>query len=293
MTIYIKIGQYEEALKIADDNYNYEPIQNQLITLYMRMGKYDEAEKEAQKHLDCDPNQSQLMTIYIEQKKYDEAIKIGEKNPDNEIMQYKLMSAYINVGEYEKAKLIAKKYPKNEQIQNQLKNIKENNNIIKTNVISEISEEKNEKESEEKKLLKQKSDKKIIPVKKEVKIVTKFKNKKSNLLISKKVEKNNNSKCKTTYDLLDKKYKEDVFNLKAKYYFDMNNSEKRASAIYKYDRLEDILSSKPSKKNLELLLLMLVGDMSVDIQKDYQHEYSKIMKRIETKRDELKNNTTL
>ena len=65
------------------------------------------------------------------------------------------------------------------------------------------------------------------------------------------------------------------------------------SAIYKYDRLEDILSSKPSKKNLELLLLMLVGDMSVDIQKDYQHEYSKIMKRIETKRDELKNNTTL
>ena len=38
---------------------------------------------------------------------------------------------------------------------------------------------------------------------------------------------------------------------------------------------------------------MLVGDMSVDIQKDYPHEYSKIMKRIETKRDELKNNTTL
>ena len=156
-----------------------------------------------------------------------------------------------------------------------------------------FAKEKNEEESEENKLLKQESDKKIIPVKKEVKIVTNFKNKKSNLLISKKVEKNNNSKCKTTYDLLDKKYKEDVFNLKVKYYFDMNNSEKRASAIYKYDRLEDILSSKPSKKNLELLLLMLVGDMSVDIQKDYPQEYSKIMKRIETKRDELKNNTTL
>lgn len=65
-------------------------------------------------------------------------------------MQYKLMIAYINVGEYEKAKLIAKKYSKNESIQNQLKNIKENNNIIKTNVISEILKEKNEKESEEK-----------------------------------------------------------------------------------------------------------------------------------------------
>ena len=30
-------------------------------------------------------------------------------------------------------------------------------------------------------------------------------------------------------------YKEDVFNLKVKYYFDMSNIEKRASAIYKYD----------------------------------------------------------
>ena len=235
----------------------------------------------------------QLMDLYIKQKDYDSAKMIAEKYPNNEKIQYKLITICIESKRFEEGIEIAKKYPKNEQIQNQLKNIKENNNIIKTNVISEISEEKNEKESEEKKLLKQESDKEIISVKKEVKIVTKFKNKKSNLLISKKVEKNNNSKCKTTYDLLDKKYKEDVFNLKAKYYFDMNNSEKRASAIYKYDRLEDILSSKPSKKNLELLLLMLVGDMSVDIQKDYPHEYSKIMKRIEIKRDGLKNNTTL
>lgn len=234
----------------------------------------------------------QLMDLYIKQKDYDSAKMIAEKYSNNEMIQYKLITICIESKRFEEGIEIAKKYPKNEPIQNQLKNIKENN-IIKTNVISEISEEKNEKESEEKKLLKQESYKKIIPVKKEVKIVTKFKNKNSNLLISKKVEKNNNSKCKTTYDLLDKKYKEDVFNLKAKYYFDMNNSEKRASAIYKYDRLEDILSSKPSKKNLGLLLLMLVGDMSVDIQKDYQHEYSKIMKRIEIKRDELKNNTTL
>ena len=73
----------------------------------------------------------------------------------------------------------------------------------------------------------------------------------------------------------------------------MSNIEKRASAIYKYDRLDDVLNSKPSEKNLELLLLMLVGDMKVDIQKDYPQEYSKVMKRIETKIDELRNNTTL
>lgn len=93
--------------------------------------------------------------------------------------------------------------------------------------------------------------------------------------------------------MLDKKYKEAVFGLKVKYYFDMSNIEKRASAIYKYDRLDDVLNSKPSEKNLELLLLMLVGDMKVDIQKDYPQEYSKVMKRIETKIDELRNNTTL
>ena len=33
--------------------------------------------------------------------------------------------------------------------------------------------------------------------------------------------------------------------------------------------------------------------MKVDIQNDYPQEYSKVMKRIETKIDELRNNTTL
>lgn len=293
ITIYIKVGRYDKAFKIAEYNSDYEPIQNQLINLYMRMGRFDEAEKEIKKHIDYEPNKSLLMTIYIEQKRYTEAIKIGESNPDNEIMQYKLMIAYINVGEYEKAKLIANKYQKNESIQIQLNNIKENNNVVKRNATSEMAEEKNKKESEKNKVLEPESNKKITPVKKEIKILTKPKSKKSDLLISKKAEKNNNSECKTTYDLLDKKYKEDVFNLKLKYYLDMNNPVKRASAIYKYDRLEDILSSKPSKKNLELLLLMLVGDMKVDIEKDYPQEYSKVMKRIETKREKLRNNTTL
>lgn len=72
----------------------------------------------------------------------------------------------------------------------------------------------------------------------------------------------------TVYDLLNKEYKEKVFELKVKYYIDMHNPEKRESAIYKYDRLEDILASKSSQKNLELVLLMLVGDMKVNAEKE-------------------------
>ena len=265
MTIYTKTKKYDKAIKIAEDNPNHKAIQSQLITLYMTMGRFYKAEKEAKKHPDYEQNQSLLMTIYTKQKRFDEAIEIGENNPDNEIIQYKLMISYIKIGKFEKAKLIAYKYPKNRKIQNQLKNIKDS----------------------------KESDDKIVPVKKEYKVVTKPKSKKSDLLISKKKEKNDNSECKTTYDLLDKKYKEAVFGLKVRYYFDMSNIEKRASAIYKYDRLDDVLNSKPSEKNLELLLLMLVGDMKVDIQKDYPQEYSKVMKRIETKIDELRNNTTL
>ena len=161
----------------------------------MTMGRFYKAEKEAKKHPDYEQNQSLLMTIYTKQKRFDEAIEIGENNPDNEIIQYKLMISYIKIGEFEKAKLIAYKYPKNRKIQNQLKNIKDS----------------------------KESDDKIVPVKKEYKVVTKTKSKKSDLLISKKKEKNDNSECKATYDLLDKKYKEAVFGLKVKYYFDMSN----------------------------------------------------------------------
>lgn len=87
----------------------------------------------------------------------------------------------------------------------------------------------------------------------------------------------------TVYDILNKEYKEKVFELKVKYYIDMHDPEKRESAIYKYDRLEDILVSKSSQKNLELVLLMLVGDMKVNAEKEYPKEYSKVLQRINKK----------
>ena len=73
----------------------------------------------------------QLMDLYIKQKDYDSAKMIAEKYSNNEMIQYKLITICIESKRFEEGIEIAKKYPKNEPIQNQLKNIKENNNIIK------------------------------------------------------------------------------------------------------------------------------------------------------------------
>lgn len=106
---------------------------------------------------------------------------------------------------------------------------------------------------------------------------------------SHKKQKSTTNNENTVYDLLNKNYKEKVFELKVQYYVDMGVPEKRKSAIYKYDRLEDLLVSKPSQNNLELVLLMLVGDMNVNIEKEYPKEYVKILQRIKDKKMECKN----
>ena len=103
----------------------------------------------------------------------------------------------------------------------------------------------------------------------------------------KKVIKNKN---KTLNDMLNQSYKEMILNLKIKYYKEMYDEEKRKSAIYKYDRLEDVLSSEPSIKNFDLLLLMLIGDgddclnIEQSIPKQYSGEYKKVLNRIKSKR---------
>ena len=114
-------------------------------------------------------------------------------------------------------------------------------------------------------------------------------NSNSTYSINKKPTKNksiSSSKKDTIYDILNDDYKEKVFELKVKYYADMGLEETRKSAIYKYDRLEDILVSKPSQNNLELLLLMLVGDMKLNIEQEYPKEYSKILQKINIKKSQ-------
>ena len=105
----------------------------------------------------------------------------------------------------------------------------------------------------------------------------------------KQISTTNNSSKDTIYDHLSYDYKEKVFELKVQYYADMGVSDTRESAIYKYDRLEDILVSKPNQNNLELLLLMLVGDMNINIEKEYPKECPKILQRIKDKKTECRN----
>ena len=100
----------------------------------------------------------------------------------------------------------------------------------------------------------------------------------------------NNQDPKTLYDTLDQTYKKMILNLKIKYYKDMHDEEKKQSALYKYDRLEESLSSKPSIKNFDILLLMLIGDGdgSLDIEqsipKEYNGEYKKVLNKINSRR---------
>ena len=100
----------------------------------------------------------------------------------------------------------------------------------------------------------------------------------------------NNQDPKTLYDTLDQTYKKMILNLKIKYYKDMHNEEKKQSALYKYDRLEEALSSKPDIKNFDILLLMLIGDgdngldIEQSIPKKYNDEYKKVLNKINSRR---------
>ena len=97
------------------------------------------------------------------------------------------------------------------------------------------------------------------------------------------------NKRKTLDEMLNQTYKEMILKLKIKYYIEMYNEETKKAAMYKYDRLEDILSSEPSIKNFELLLLMLVGDggNSLGIEQfipdKYSDEYTKVLRKINSR----------
>ena len=109
------------------------------------------------------------------------------------------------------------------------------------------------------------------------------------IVIGKTKKKSTNQKQVTLYNMINQTYKKMILNLKINYYRDMYDEEKKKSALYKYDRLEDILSAKPSMKNFNLLLLMLIGDgnNSLEIEKslpeEYRDEYNKVLKKINSR----------
>ena len=106
----------------------------------------------------------------------------------------------------------------------------------------------------------------------------------------KNIKNKSKAKAKTLKDILNKPSKEMILDLKIKYYKEMHDLEKRESAIYKYDRLEEILSSEPSIKNFDSLLLMLIGDgndkekVEQSIPEQYSGEYKKVLNRINSRK---------
>lgn len=106
----------------------------------------------------------------------------------------------------------------------------------------------------------------------------------------KNIKNKTKAKAKTLKDILNKPSKEMILDLKIKYYKEMHDLEKRESAIYKYDRLEEILSSEPSIKNFDSLLLMLIGDgndkekVEQSIPEQYSGEYKKVLNRINSRK---------
>ena len=106
----------------------------------------------------------------------------------------------------------------------------------------------------------------------------------------KNIKNKTKAKAKTLKDILNKPSKELILDLKIKYYKEMHDLEKRETAIYKYDRLEEILSSEPSIKNFDSLLLLLIGDgndkekVEQSIPEQYSDEYKKVLNRINSRK---------
>ncbi len=130
----------------------------------------------------------------------------------------------------------------------------------------------------------------VVDISKKPKKVIKVTSSKIGEQKKKKVIKNKNKdKAKTLNDVLNQNYKAMILSLKIKYYKEMYDKSKRKSAMYKYDRLEEILSSEPSIKNFDLLLLMLIGDgdncfdIEQSIPKQYHGEYKKVLNKIHSK----------
>ena len=97
------------------------------------------------------------------------------------------------------------------------------------------------------------------------------------------------SKNKTLDDMLNQVYKEIVLKLKIKYYIEMHDEKTKKSAMYKYDRLEEVLAGDANIRNFELLLLMLVGDggnslgIEQSVPDKYNDEYTKVLRKINSR----------
>lgn len=94
----------------------------------------------------------------------------------------------------------------------------------------------------------------------------------------------------TIYEQLTNQYKQMVYYLKLQYYKEMYDPVTKKDAIFKYDRLEEVLLEKASnQKAFRQLLIMLIGaGYSHVVENDYQEEYEVIVDQINSKKQQIK-----
>ena len=99
---------------------------------------------------------------------------------------------------------------------------------------------------------------------------------------TKNISKNKSEKVRkqTIYESLNSDYKQAVYDLKLKYYLEMYDEHKKIDAMFKYDRLEDVLNCENSNSKAFYQLLLMLRDIQYNFEKDYPKEYEIINNRI-------------
>lgn len=99
---------------------------------------------------------------------------------------------------------------------------------------------------------------------------------------TKNISKNKSEKVRkqTIYESLNSDYKQAVYDLKLKYYLEMYDEHKKIDAMFKYDRLEDVLNCENSNSKAFYQLLLMLRDIQYNFEKDYPKEYEIINSRI-------------
>ena len=317
VTIYIKREKYDKAEEIANKYPNYAPIQSQLMTINNKK-EIEKAKETLEDAIIQNKNQDFPKEVgEIRNKISKGTISVKDlENLENFKQQIGLGNyLLIMMAVYEKLGLsnMCKRLLKQDKIldvklksqlmtyfeqKNKIYNLEKWDNLIgwfneQENFIDEVAEKNIEvleaKETDlpvKKQHLELKvknsniSEKMVIVTPSKVGEVSEKKNIKNKVKV----------KVKTLKDILNKPSKEMILDLKIKYYKEMHDLEKRESAIYKYDRLEEILSSEPSIKNFDSLLLMLIGDgndkekVEQSIPEQYSGEYKKVLNRINSRK---------
>ena len=317
VTIYIKREKYDKAEEIANKHPNYAPIQSQLMTINNKK-EIEKVEETLEDAIIQNKNQDFPKEIGDIRNKISKGIISAQDLENLERFKQQIgLENYllIMMAVYEKLGLsnMCKRLLKQDKIldiklKSQLMTYFEQKNKIYNlekwdNLIGWFNEQENFiEEVPEKNIEVLEATETDLPVKKQhLELKVKNSNISEKMVIvtpskvgevseQKNIKNKVKVKVKTLKDILNKPSKEMILDLKIKYYKEMHDLEKRESAIYKYDRLEEILSSEPSIKNFDSLLLMLIGDgndkekVEQSIPEQYSGEYKKVLNRINSRK---------